>query len=102
MGKCMKCGNYMPWDTGMCTSCRNAIELANARKVDEERKKRQAQQPQPRPESATIRYSFTDILRSIGTRTATFTAVICKTATATAKENGPARRINTPTTATGT
>ncbi len=44
-------------DTGMCTSCRNAIELANARKADEERKKRQAQQPQPRSESQTIRYT---------------------------------------------
>lgn len=57
MGKCMKCGNYMPWDTGMCTSCRNAIELANARKAYEERKKRQAQQPRPRSESQTIRYT---------------------------------------------
>lgn len=46
----------MPWDTGLCTSCRNAMEAANARKVDE---KRQAQQPQPRAESPTIHYSFT-------------------------------------------
>lgn len=49
----------MPWDTGLCTSCRNAMEAANARKMDEEKKKRQAQQPQPRAESPTIHYSFT-------------------------------------------
>ena len=43
-----------------------------------------------------------DTLRRNGIATAIFTAAICRTDTVTARENGLVRRINTPTTATGT
>ena len=38
MGRCMKCGNYMPWDTGLCTACKEAEAKANARRYEQDKK----------------------------------------------------------------
>lgn len=43
-----------------------------------------------------------DISKSTNTKAAISTAALCKAATATARANSPARRITSPTTATGT
>ncbi len=43
MGKCMKCGNYMPWDTGLCTACKEAEAKANARRYEQDEKRREDQ-----------------------------------------------------------
>lgn len=43
MGKCMKCGNYMPWDTGLCTACKEAEAKANARRYEQDRKRQEEQ-----------------------------------------------------------
>lgn len=44
MGRCIKCGNQMPWDVGMCTMCKEATERANAQRLYEEHTKRQVEQ----------------------------------------------------------
>lgn len=43
MGKCMKCGNYMPWDTGLCTACQGAEAKASARRYEQDEKRREEQ-----------------------------------------------------------
>lgn len=43
MGKCIKCGNYMPWDTGLCTACKEAETKANARRYEQDQKRREEQ-----------------------------------------------------------
>ena len=43
MGKCMKCGNYMPWDTGLCTACKEAEAKANARRYEQDKKRQEEQ-----------------------------------------------------------
>lgn len=43
MGKCMKCGNSMPWDTGLCTACKEAEAKANARRYEQDEKRREDQ-----------------------------------------------------------
>lgn len=64
MGKCMKCGNYMPWDTGICTSCREAAAREHAKRYQGEgdyftriKKQQEQRNKQPCPESPTIRYT---------------------------------------------
>lgn len=98
----MKCGNYMPWDTGLCTSCRNAMEAANARKMDEEKKKRQAQQPQPRAESPTIHYSFTGYFKKHQYKSGNLYSGSMQSGYRHGKGKFTRGRITSPTTATGT
>ena len=43
MGKCMKCGNYMPWDTGLCTACKEAEAKANAKRYEQDKKRQEEQ-----------------------------------------------------------
>lgn len=43
MGKCMKCGNYMSWDTGLCTACKEAEAKANARRYEQDKKRQEEQ-----------------------------------------------------------
>lgn len=43
MGKCIKCGNYMPWDTGLCTACKEAETKANTRRYEQDQKRREEQ-----------------------------------------------------------
>lgn len=43
MGKCIKCGNYMPWDTGLCTACKEAETKANAGRYEQDQKRREEQ-----------------------------------------------------------
>ena len=64
MGKCMGCGRNMAWDVGLCLSCQEAAARKHAEKYKDQDyftriKKQQEQQNQPRPESQTIRYTFT-------------------------------------------
>ena len=64
MGKCMGCGRNMAWDVGLCLNCQEAAARKHAEKYKDQdyfarMKKQQEQQNQPRPESATIRYTFT-------------------------------------------
>ena len=59
------------------------------------------QTPQQYTEPQTIRYTANGYFKKNGIATMIFTAAICRMVTATVRENGPVRRINTPTTAIG-
>lgn len=70
MGTCLKCGNYMPWDTGICTSCREAAAREHAKRYQGEgdyftriKKQQEQRNKQPCPESPTIRYNANEYFK---------------------------------------